>query len=206
MYAIDLAISFDPWCSKEYYHNIPRPDKTTKTTWHRPYLPIQESNLLFKEWLEKRGVTYFYFDIFIQPPQWTFKIHADNINVLDNAVKLNFAYGSDNGYNKMCWYNTDSSKTKIINNLGGSARYWNEEDCELIYEHFIGKPSLVNTGQPHAVKNFTDEPRICFSFPLVKLGGVEHEKKSWFNPIEHIQDHEFLQWDEAIQLLTKEII
>lgn len=205
-YAVDLNLPFDPWCNKEYYENLPRPDKGVKQTWHRSDLPVDESNLEFKSWLEKRGITYHIFDIFIQPPQWVFKIHADNIYVSDNAVKLNFSYGSSEGYNRMCWYKTDSENSRVITNRGGSARYWNEEDCEEVYNHFIARPSLVNTGQPHSVKNLTDEPRICFSFPLVKLGGVQYENEEWFDPRQHIQDHEFLQWDDAIEILKDYVV
>lgn len=204
-YAVDVNVGLDPWCSKEYFDNIPRPHKDLRKTWHRADLPISESNLELKRWLEERGITYYLFDIFIQPPQWIFKIHVDNINVMDNAVKLNFTYGSDVGYNKMCWYKTDSTKTKIISNKGGDARYWEEEDCVEVYSHSISTPSLVNTGQPHAVKNLTDEPRICFSFPLVDMSKVDFVLEKDENPLLKLRDYHFLQWDDAIRLLEKDI-
>jgi hypothetical protein len=204
-FALDVNLDLHPWCNEQYFYDIPRPHKDLKKTWHRSDLPISESNLQLKEWLEKRGITYYLFDIFIQPPQWIFKIHVDNINLMDNAVKLNFAYGTDNGYNRMCWYKTDSSKTHIISNAGGDARYWEEEDCTEVYSHSIQKPSLVNTGQPHSVKNLTDEPRICFSFPLVDMGKIDFNLDKDENPLSKLKDYHFLQWETAIELLKNDI-
>lgn len=194
MYALDLKLPWDfPLASIEQFNSLPKPDKTVRTTWHHTDLPATDLNPELLSWLEQRGITVPYYDIFIQPPKYVMHIHIDQHDVFDNATKINFAYCAGAGYNKMCWFDADEKDSEVRGNAGGLYRNWLPDFTKLVYEHEIAKPSLVNVGKPHNVCNMTDEPRYCISLVMVKTEDI---------PAHMNEDSvvRYLQWDDAVKI------
>jgi hypothetical protein len=122
-------------------------------------------------------------------------LHNDT-STISNAVKINFTWGPDNSVTR--WWHVkqpeylkpvkpDNSHILIAGLVPDivvtdaySAR---EEDCELVHEQVINRPSLMNIGQLHSTFNPNmTEDRWTLCFTLLKL------------------DNTHLQFEEAVQI------
>jgi hypothetical protein len=129
-----------------------------------------------------------------------FPMHNDTPNI-SNAVKINFTWGPENSVTR--WWKTKEESFLIpikpdnsqIKSLGitpdieiNSAFSAKEENCDLVYEKIINKPSLMNIGQLHSTFNpHTTEDRWTLCFILLKMNG------------------EHLQFEEALKIF-KDIV
>jgi hypothetical protein len=122
-------------------------------------------------------------------------IHNDTPTISD-AVKINFTWGPENSVTR--WWEVkdvsslipitpDNSQIESLDitpdieiNSAFSAK---EENCNLVYEQVINKPSLMNIGQLHSTYNpHTTEDRWTLCFTVLKL------------------DNSHLQFDEALRI------
>jgi hypothetical protein len=197
-YAVDLEIPFKfPLRDKEQFDAIPKPTVGIKNTWHRSDLLPEELNSDFVSWLDSLGLVVPSWDIFIQPPQWEMHIHIDQHDSFLDAAKLNFAWYETDGYSNMCWYHAEEKDSTIRGNAGGLYRNWEKQVSQLIYEHRVGLPTLINAGLPHNVINKTDGYRICVSVPLVRKDLI------------HLMSDDnvlYLTWDDALEIFKDYIV
>ena len=115
---------------------------------------------------------------------------------LCNATKINFTWGPDNSVTR--WWcvkqpeylkpvkpdNRHISTAGLVPDIVVTDAYTaREEDCELVHEQVINKPSLMNIGQLHSTYNPNmTEDRWTLCFTLLKLDGTH------------------LQFEEAVQI------
>ena len=98
----------------------------------------------------------------------------------DNHVKINFTWGSSDS--KMQWWHCDEKDIKISDKKDKNGDVWvtpfaNEEDCNLVFEETISRPSLVNGGTLHSVINPSKtKNRLTQSFNIVSKSNFESIK------------------------------
>ena len=128
------------------------------------------------DWLSSLGLSYLLFEGFYTPPHDELHIHTDTETVND-AAKINFTWG--NPKSTMRWWTCDTI-TRHTWSTGHSYMQAKKEDCELVHEATIHKPSLINGGQLHSTYNPFDEGRWTISI-VPKL------------------NRDYLTWNEAIE-------
>lgn len=126
------------------------------------------------DWIESHGVIVSNVTEGIYTPPIGGKVHIHNdTQEISNATKINFTWGPLNSTTR--WWKvkdkssliidiTDSSHiNKMIdpdilesfdeNNVHRELICEHEDDCELVYEKIINRPSLINVGQLHSTYN-----------------------------------------------------
>ena len=108
-------------------------------------------------------------------------IHSDT-KIIDNATKINFTWGPDNSVTR--WWKVKDESFLILNRSNNVektrgtdsdidlsyALFAKEENCQLVYEKVINKPSLMNIGQLHSTYNpHPEQDRWTLCFTLLKL-------------------------------------
>jgi hypothetical protein len=123
------------------------------------------------DWLKTLGLKPGFAEVFKKPPGYEFPnaLHIDG-EELDDHVKINFVYGI--GSSKMRWWEIKEgcSYKKETTVVGTKYFYANRDDCNMVAESSIEKPTLVNAGMLHNVE-LVDQERWCYSFMLVHETG-----------------------------------
>lgn len=169
MFCANLKTPFElPYNDQEWIDNLPVPP-AGKNFMLADFAKEYKTNKELLSWIESKGVDIPFWDTFISTPDFTMHIHNDNNAGIDNMTKLNWVY--EDGYSEMVWYKEkENAKHTIYQNNGMDdyALSWNPSDVEQVYSAVIGKPSLVNAGQPHNIINVSSKKRICLSFFLIE--------------------------------------
>ena len=121
-------------------------------------------------------------------------IHSDTKTIC-NATKINFTWGPDNSVTR--WWQVKDESFLILNRSNNEekvrgidldidlsyALFAKEENCELVHEQVINRPSLMNIGQLHSTYNpHPEQDRWTLCFTLLK------------------PNKEFLQFEEALKI------
>jgi hypothetical protein len=116
----------------------------------------------FLEWLYKLDLDIFWAEIFYCSSKGSIFRHVDEITPA-NCCKLNWVYDQDETW--MNWYQLKPgvSLRKEDNTIGGFYFSCDDNECDFVHRARIGKPTMVNAGVPHDVKNPSDYPRWCVS-------------------------------------------
>lgn len=162
-----------------------------------PWYPIPDENLHyhcrfhkrdmnreFVEWIYSLGLFIIAGEYFYTPKARTLHPHSDS-SVITDGVKLNWMEGGDRSV--MEWYELKPgvSLKELKTGIDTTYGYASQEDIILKHQAKIGKPSLVNVGQIHGIRN-GPEPRYV---ACVILGQA------------HTQER--LMWDDAIKIFAK---
>lgn len=188
MYSADLNVNFIPYNDQEWIDNLSTPP-AGKNYMLADFPKDYKTNKELLSWLDAVGVDIPFWDIFVSTPNFTMHIHNDNNDCVDNMTKLNWVY--EDGYSQMVWYKLkENAQHKIYENDGMDdyALSWDHSEVEQVYSAVIGKPSLVNAGQPHNIINVSSKKRVCLSFFLIDK---ETDKP--------------LQWERAMELFKEYI-
>ena len=119
--------------------------------------------------------------LYTPPKGGKLAIHSDTKTIC-NATKINFTWGPDNSVTR--WWKVkdeshlipihpDNSQIEAAGIVPDivihSAFHAKEENCELVHEQVINKPSLMNIGQLHSTYNpHITEDRWTLCFTLLK--------------------------------------
>ena len=137
-------------------------------------------------WLKDLGLYVVVAEYFYTAPNKSLAPHCDTVE-LSNVVKLNWMYGGDDS--TMDWYEMKPNRPlpqyeTIINTKFSIPAV---DDIILKQSIKIGKPSLINVGQVHGVRN-GKQPRYVYSFVI----GVTATQQR-------------LEWDQAKEIFVKYI-
>jgi hypothetical protein len=118
----------------------------------------------FRHWLDSLGLVMTYPPlIFYTPPHRECGFHIDGAGITDRAV-MNWIVKGNNSF--MHWY-TLSPEAEItkgeITQAGTPYTRYTEEDVVHLHSQEVKWPSIVQTGLPHKITNYGDEPRWCLS-------------------------------------------
>jgi hypothetical protein len=121
------------------------------------------------EFLKTCNIAIPHAEVFYTPPMSSLPAHVDD-DVLNHHCKLNFVFGA-NGSRMQWWQYKDLDQPLTYHMSAIGTRYIRVDtaDCDLVWEAEVGRPGLVNAGQPHSVSNMTNEPRWCLSYVLYDL-------------------------------------
>jgi hypothetical protein len=159
-YDLDLDIT---WVLRDpsYLNSL---DTKGESAWHWRI----DKDLLIADifvWLDRYNLTTNWAEIFYTAGRSNIFLHVDEISPA-NICKLNWVY--DQGDTVMNWYNLKpGARISKMNNFVGGTYYgcdWSE--VEHAAAHKIKRPTLVNAGVPHDVRNNSDYPRWCVSLAL----------------------------------------
>jgi hypothetical protein len=186
-YCINLNLDINPFCQNIFVEDLQRNPTGSKFEFAlhtkvsldllNPELMLLLDELdLYSQWTE----------IFYTNPDQITGIHADSIH--NDLVKMNFVFGGKKS--QMCWYESTSDPSFNITVLGLKYRTFKSDEVVLLHEQSVNFPSLVQSGIPHNIKNYT-EPRFCLSITLA------NKHKGSFNP------EYFLKMDQAVHLFNK---
>ena len=131
-----------------------------------PYNYTELDNNL-KEFLFQFDLIMPHAEIFYTPPKTQTFIHIDHKIYGTNRCKLNWIFGAPGSV--MEWWQRINEEAPIpykTTRIGSRYIQFEYEECTKIYEAEVGMPSLINSGVPHSVNNFTDQDRWCLSFNL----------------------------------------
>jgi len=153
---------------------------------------MEESDVYqpFREWIQSLGLelSNILEAFYTCPGGSDVPLHADPGMLPGTAdvCKLNFTWGPEDSTTR--WYKI-RDETKYEKFYGGTASGSNKkfykaginpdididysiiadfDDCDLVYEAVINKPSLINVGQLHSTWNPGDEYRWTFCFVLLE--------------------------------------
>jgi hypothetical protein len=116
--------------------------------------------------LADREIDISHSEAFHTPPKTQLPIHIDH-DTIGNHVKMNFCYGAPGS--KMIWW-TLKDPTKVpayrYSTIGTKYIGFSMSECRTVKQTEIGRPTLVNIGQPHSVINTTNEHRWVISVVL----------------------------------------
>lgn len=122
-------------------------------------------------------------------PGKSMPIHVDS-DVMDNHCKLNFVYGAPGSL--MQWWKPLTINDPLpyqLTTIGTRYLKFEKDQCELVWTAQVGRPSIVNTGQPHNVINSTDKPRKALSLVLYDL--TKSQMLDWDDAIEKFKQYLF---------------
>jgi hypothetical protein len=101
-------------------------------------------------------------EVFYSHPLFVGIIHTDGQS--GDYTKINWIFGGRASI--MSWYTLQEGTSNIIantTNIGTKSIHYQKTDCILLHKQNIVKPSLIQIGIPHVVKNGLED-RWCFSF------------------------------------------
>ena len=133
------------------------------------------------QWLNSLGLYIVAGEYFYTPPNRTLEPHSDSPSIND-VVKLNWMEGGEGSV--MEWFQLKEgaklrTNTTVINT---QYSYAPRDDLIKVHSAVIGRPSLVNVGQIHAVQN-SNQPRFV---ACVVIGNHRTNNR--------------LMWDDAINI------
>lgn len=151
-----------------------------------PYNKSQINQELI-DWLSIMSVGIKHCEVFYLSPdsQSNHVIHLDGQH-FDNHAKLNFAYCDTTAV--MNWFTLKEDvvlETKVTP-IGTKYIEALEDQCILVHQAIIGRPSLINAGQLHSVSTVVS-PRYCFSFVLSDINTNKY--LIWDNAVEIFKDY-----------------
>jgi hypothetical protein len=128
------------------------------------FADMKDVSIEFLTWLDSNGLTMTYPPlIFYTPPRRECGIHIDGSGICDRAVMNWIVQGNGS---VMHWFNLalDADITQQESTQAGTpyTRY-REEDVVQVHSQAVKWPSLVQTGVPHKITNYSDEARWCIS-------------------------------------------
>jgi len=142
----------------------------------------------FNDWLNDLGLIMTYPPlIFYTPPRRECGFHIDGDRICDRAV-MNWVIGGENSL--MHWY--ELAPDAVITNTemtqaGTPYTRYNEDQVVHLHSQKVSWPSLVQTGIPHKVTNYGNQPRWAISCDI----SYKHSPESG------------LTWNQAIELFKK---
>lgn len=157
-YCIDLKLPID--------HPLKDPTILNQTgsnpeIWFADHSQVSDE---YTKWLTSLGLIMTYPPlIFYTPPRRECGFHIDGAGITDRAV-MNWIVKGDGSL--MHWYTLtpEASITKdMITQAGTPYTRYTEEDVIHLHSQEVKWPSLVQTGLPHKITNYGDEPRWCLS-------------------------------------------
>jgi hypothetical protein len=134
---------------------------------YKPEIWFAEYNNIsteFLTWLDEHDLVMTYPPlIFYTPPQRECGFHIDGNGITDRAV-MNWIVGGQGS--KMHWYTLDPDAVITqdeITQAGTPYTRYNEDQVVHLHSQSVQWPSIVQTGIPHKVTNYCNEPRWCLS-------------------------------------------
>jgi hypothetical protein len=180
MYHRYLQLPFHP-IFRNYESEIPNKKEN-----HHVRIIKQHLDPRLVNWMDAHGLYVIASEYFYTAPDKTLSAHCDTLT-LSNVVKMNWMYGGDDSL--MDWYEMKPDKPlpqyQTIINTKFSIPAVN--DIVLKQSFKIGKPSLINVGQVHGVRN-GKHPRYVYSLVI----GVTATQQR-------------LEWDQAKEIFAKYI-
>ena len=142
-------------------------DHNEQLFFNNDIVPIQ-----LKEFLNNIDLQSIHTEAFYTAPKDKIYIHCDTPE-LDNHVKINFTWGSNDSVTR--WWKIKQDKEMSLSNVedGGGILTAHENDCDLVYEQVIDKPSLMNVGVLHSTYNPSSEGRWTLSLVLSRKNKTE---------------------------------
>lgn len=180
MYHRYLQLPFQP-AFRRYDNDIPSLREN-----HHVRIQPRHIDPRLVEWLEELGLFVLLAEYFYTAPNKVLRAHCDTTQ-LSNLIKINWMFGGEDSW--MDWYELKPGcplpqyETIIQTKFSMP----NVEDVILTESFKIGKPSLINVGQIHGVRN-GKQPRYVYSFVI----GV-------------IATQQRLEWDQAKEIFAKYI-
>lgn len=118
----------------------------------------------FIDWLDSNGLTMTFPPLlFYTPPRRECGFHIDGAGICDRVVMNWIVQGNGS---EMHWYAlapgaiiTPGETTQA----GTPYTRYKEEDVVHLHSQPVRWPSIVQTGTPHKITNYCDEPRWCIS-------------------------------------------
>ncbi len=113
--------------------------------------------------------------IFNTPPHGRCSIHVDGYT-MHQQWGINWVWGSED--HSMSWWmpkdkKIDFNKAKQTN-AGTPYMFWDEEETNFLQSVKITRPTLLKTGVPHKVENFTDQDRWALSVRPINPSSWTH--------------------------------
>ncbi len=157
-YCVDLSIPVE--------HPLKDPSILNQTD-YKPdifFADYSDVNEKFTQWLNELGLVMTYPPlIFYTPPRRECGFHIDGNVITDRAVMNWIVKGQGS---LMHWYNLapDAEITDMtVTQAGTPYTRYNEDQVVHVHTQEVKWPSLVQTGIPHKITNYGDEPRWCIS-------------------------------------------
>jgi hypothetical protein len=207
---IKLPFSIHAPKDDEYNYPLGSLEKKNIKTTDAYILNNYEHDKQIENFLDQFDITYVNRLVFYTSANDKLSIHIDNntthhsdfnnsdlLNVihekydfLDNHVKLNLTFNSNEGYSTIRWWEINdfnNVKKALIEKENGMKWYEHvadEKDCKLVYECEGLQSSIVNTGQFHSTtSNGETNNRVTVSY-LLKHRDIN--KLVYFNEIDKI--------------------
>ncbi len=122
--------------------------------------------------------------------------HADCDHV-NNYTKLNYVYQGKDSIMK--WYRLNPDVVLVPGLTMANNKYLSVplKDLTVVHTATVGFPSLVNSGQFHAVMNGSTEPRICYSFVL-RYAENPDRNLDWNDAIVRFKDYLDLSFADGV--------
>jgi hypothetical protein len=128
------------------------------------FIDMNDVNKDFISWLDSIGLTMTYPPlIFYTPAQRECGFHIDGSGICDRAV-MNWIV--DGRGSNMHWYDLVPGATITsgqVTQAGTPYTRYQEEDVIHVHSQPVQWPSIVQTGIPHKITNYCNEPRWCIS-------------------------------------------
>lgn len=142
------TVVLPPWETKGRIHFLNRSCLTDECVTH----------------LSQLNLFPFSIQLFVEPPFGYNPIHVDGFDSSHNLPAIN--WDLTHGQGQMKWFCLkDGVEVPKIKTTTSGTPYlqFKENECNMLHEHIIKGPCLVNTGVPHSLKNLNDSPRYCLS-------------------------------------------
>lgn len=169
MYHRPLSVPFQP-TFRNYEKHIPNRNEN-----HHVRIPQDELDSVLVNWLKELGLYIAVAEYFYTAPGKSLKAHCDTLEMSD-VVKLNWMYGGDDSL--MDWYelNPGCPLPQYETIIQTKFSIPNSGDITLKESHKIGKPSLINVGRIHGVRN-GKQPRYVYSMVISEI--VTQKRLEW---------------------------
>ena len=138
--------------------------KSYGTTRHTR-IPMSDVNPDLISLIDRLDLKVILAELFYTKPHTITEIHIDVTG--GDYTKLNYAFNGKDSL--MMWYKPKDNLVKSISKTPINTRYisYASHEVEMIDKQSVKFPSIVQTGIPHNVINYS-EPRWCLSIVLVK--------------------------------------
>ena len=128
------------------------------------FADMKDVSIEFLNWLDSNELVMTYPPlIFYTPARRECGIHIDGDSIGDRAVINWIVKGTGS---MMHWFNLapDANITQQeLTQANTPYTRYREEDVVQVHSQAVNWPSIVQTGIPHKITNYTDEPRWCIS-------------------------------------------
>jgi hypothetical protein len=128
----------------------------------------------FQSWLNDNNLVMTYPPlIFYTPPRREIGFHIDGSGICDRVVMNWIVQGTGS---KMHWYKLadDAVITEgVVTQAGTPYTRYTEEEVVHLHSQPVRWPSIVQTGIPHKITNYCDEPRWCISCDISEKDNPE---------------------------------